>query len=748
MAQVSVNRHGSVLVSPNGGALSLQPPREAAPQLLPPPPPRSAAADAAESEAESVALKRQITALLSASKPSPLSAPRRAKASERSSSPRIRNAMYAPPSREAAARRDTIFSSFSRSPRFGSPRTKARSTAGASSLQRRTTKFRGVVWDGGRNSWRAEVGVRDDVTGVVQRRVIGYYATDSDAARAYDQVVSQMRDTRLMDSVNFPSSTMPSDREISQLQRRVGELTAAQKSSSSSALAVSPRSLPSNTVRGPLDGSLTLVERDQRLRQMAAQTTQSSPAAKSSRRTLGGEGGRRPPPQALVNSAGSTAYNRSFGVKGKTNLVQPGGGSGGKTPEFDVLGARAGSARPGARAGGELSTTAKLRAIFKRYARYGSSVASASRMGLQGWMKFVQDADVIFREDVEAAAATAAKIFVQATSSPASGAVTGAAAPLAFSSFPGAAAALAFSSFLGALTLLANAAEAPPSTPAAALGPHRALERLLSGYVLLNLWPLGEQSGGGGGSGTRALGPDAARSSAGPALMSDGAAAFFAEHRSSLHEIFTRYASAPREQRAGAGGPGPWARTRQHDRRMHLNSIIRWAADAGVIPDMVNRVALRNLFDDAASADALYANAVDGGQSICYDQWLEFLRALAKSVSAGAGEDTTVNDSHMLGMLFVRMRRQANVSFVTPNEKRIVKVSVVVCVVAAAPVAHWRSSCCPRCHGVLPFPPLTRPFRSPPYFPRVIAARRTIDPRRAGAADARVARPLRRRRSG
>ena len=389
MSQISINRHGSVLVSPN--APSLRAPQEVAPQLPlpppppPPPPPSSAAANAAKAEAESVALKRQITALLSTSKPSPLSAPRRAKAIERGSSPRIRNAMYAPPSREAAARRDTIFSSFSRSPRFSSPRTrKARSKASGASNQRRTTKFRGVAWDGARNSWRAEVGVRDEVTGVVQRRVIGHYATDIDAARAYDQVVSQMRDTRLMDSVNFPASTMPSDREISQLQRRVGELTAAQKSSSSrSALAVSPRALPPNTVRGPLDGSLTLVERDQRLRQIAAQTTQSSEAARSPRRAPGGEGGRRAPPRALVNAAGSTAYNRSFGVKGATKLVQPGGGSGGKAPEFDLLGARAGETRAGARAGGELSTTAKLRAIFKHYARYGSSIASATTMGLQ-----------------------------------------------------------------------------------------------------------------------------------------------------------------------------------------------------------------------------------------------------------------------------------------------------------------------------------------------------------------------------
>lgn len=259
---------------------------------------------------------------------------------------------------------------------------------------------------------------------------------------------------------------------------------------------------------------------------------------------------------------------------------------------------------------------------------------------MQGWMKFVQDADVVFREDAEAAAAAAAKIFVQATSSSANGVALGGSA------------ALTFSSFLGALTLLANAAEVPPSTPAAALGPHRALERLLSGYVLLNLWPLGVVRNG---SGTRALGPDAARSSTGPRPMSDDAAAFFAEHRSSLYEIFTRYASA--QVGASATG-GPWARTRQHDLRMQLNSIIRWAADAGVIPDMVTRIALRHLFTDAASADALYANAVDGGQSICYDQWLEFLRALAQSVSAGAGEDVTVTDSHMLGMLFVRMRRQ------------------------------------------------------------------------------------------
>ena len=595
-------------------------------------------------------LRREVAKLLA---DAPISSPRRGGGSgggSKRGTPTFRNAMYAP--RESSQRRDdAVFSNMSRSPRFstGSPRRRRAPKASGAQQQHTTTKFRGVVWDAARNAWRAEVGVRDAVSGVVERRVIGHYGTDADAARAFDQVVSQMRDPSLVARLNFPAPALPTDSELARMQRQVGQLT------TSSTLAARPRGSEVAAAAAAADplASLTLKQRDQRLRTLAREMRMSSPAP-SPRRTLrDGNSGQSSPRRGgggvLINAPGSTMCSR-IGVRGRTNPEQPGGGRGGQAPTFDVL--RMGRAGGGSDAGGELSTTAKLRAIFKRYARYGSSVAQSS-IGLQGWLKLVQHAGVVFA-DAGASTERAAKIFVRSTESAKRAATEGGAA-------------LNFSGFLRALTLLANAAEPPSSTPSAALGPHRALERLLSGYVLLNLWPLPSLQGGEGGVPPGGASGDAtARSPArgSRSLMSDSSETFFAEHRQSLKEIFTRYAIAEQVQQQS----GTWARTRQQDLRLTFGGLARWASDSGVVPDMMTRLEMRQAYDFVLSATAV-------SEGLPYDKWLEFLCLIAHRVAGGpeGGGDAGIGEAHELGMLFVRMRRQANVTFVNPVEKRIVK---------------------------------------------------------------------------
>ena len=83
---------------------------------------------------------------------------------------------------------------------------------------------------------------------------------------------------------------------------------------------------------------------------------------------------------------------------------------------------------------------------------------------------------------------------------------------------------------------------------------------------------------------------------------------------------------------------------------------------------MMTRLEMQQAHDFVLSATAV-------SEGLPYDKWLEFLCLIAHRVAGGpeGGGDAGIGEAHELGMLFVRMRRQANVTFVNPVEKRIVK---------------------------------------------------------------------------